>query len=299
MGHKGPSALPANGNGGTGLDRAEAIEKYCAEVAEAAGRREQEARETEAKARREIRDAAAEVGVDGKQETEGCLATLRSRTAGARTRAAETGAAAARARDLVPAVTDAQEALAEIERRGQLLDELATALRPGQFPKWLTLRRSTDLLRHASRRLETMTGGRWAFRDPRDTEEAWRVLDRSTGATRSPATLSGGEQFIASLALALGMVETMGRRGGRLESFFLDEGFGSLDRNALEAAAEALADAASDDHHVGIITHVREAAAAVPDVLLVERAGSRGSRARWLDADERASELEGNLTAVR
>ena len=125
------------------------------------------------------------------------------------------------------------------------------------------------------------------------------MLDRATGATRSPATLSGGEQFLASLALALGMVETVGRRGGRLESFFLDEGFGSLDARTLGAATEALAEAAGEDHHVTIITHVREAAAAVPDVLLVERAGSRGSQVRWLAGQERERELDGSLTAVR
>ena len=66
--------------------------------------------------------------------------------------------------------------------------------------------------------------------------ETVRVLDQDSGQARSPASLSGGEQFIASLSLALGMVEMMARSGGRLESLFLDEGFGSLDRNNLDAA---------------------------------------------------------------
>ena len=134
---------------------------------------------------------------------------------------------------------------------------------------------------------------------PADTDEAWQILDRSTGASRSPATLSGGEQFLASLALALGMVETMGRRGERLAAFFLDEGFGSLDARTLEAASGALREAAGDDHYVGIITHVREAASCVPHVLLVERGGSQGSRVRWLSDRERSEERNDGLTAVR
>ena len=84
-----------------------------------------------------------------------------------------------------------------------------------------------------------MSGGKYAFVDPGDADEQWRVLDADSGQDRSPASLSGGEQFIASLSLALGMVEMMARSGGRLESLFLDEGFGSLDRNNLDAAIQA------------------------------------------------------------
>ena len=121
------------------------------------------------------------------------------------------------------------------------LGDLDAALKPGAFLKWLTLRRSRDLLVHASRMLKEMTGSRYSFADPGDLEDQqWLVVDNDSGQARSPASLSGGEQFIGSLALALGMVEMMARSGGRLESLFLDEGFGSLDRNNLDAAIEAL-----------------------------------------------------------
>ena len=183
--------------------------------------------------------------------------------------------------------------LAELRKTGEhaqnqrnRLQEIDAGLKAGAFPKWLTLRRSTDLLRHASKNLEDMTHHRYAFRDPRDTEEQWKILDRQTGATRSPASLSGGEQFIASLSLALGMVETMGQRGGRLESFFLDEGFGSLDESALETALDALDQASTPEHLVGVITHVRRIAERVPHVLSVERSPSSGSRTRWLSREE-------------
>ena len=195
-----------------------------------------------------------------------------------------------------PILNELRRTAENARNRQNRLQEIDTALKAGAFPKWLTLRRSTDLLRHASKNLEDMTHHRYAFRDPRDTEEQWKILDRQTGATRSPASLSGGEQFIASLSLALGMVETMGQRGGRLESFFLDEGFGSLDESALETALDALDQASTPEHLVGVITHVRRIAERVPHVLSVERNPSTGSSARWL---EQADEATGQSTNDR
>ncbi len=188
------------------------------------------------------------------------------------------------------------------DTRVNRLTELENTLKAGAFPKWLTLRRSVQLLRHASRRLEQMTRGRYAFLDPRDTGEQWRVTDTATGGVRSPASLSGGEQFLASLALALGMIETMGQRGGRLECFFLDEGFGSLDRNTLDTALAALEDAATDDHMIGVISHVRNIAEQCDHVLAVTRTPGRGSSARWLNDDERLALTDDDsyaLTATR
>ena len=166
------------------------------------------------------------------------------------------------------------------------LSDLENALKPGAFPKWLTLRRSRDLLVHASRMLGTMSGGRYAFVDPHDTDTQWRVLDRDSGQARSPASLSGGEQFIASLSLALGMVEMMARSGGRLESLFLDEGFGSLDRNNLDTAIEALSTVAAGGRMVGVISHVRAVAEQIEHVLAVTRHAT-GSRVEWLTGTQR------------
>ena len=151
----------------------------------------------------------------------------------------------------------------------RVLGDLDAALKPGAFLKWLTLRRSRELLVHASRMLGEMSGGKYAFVDPGEAEDQWRVLDQDSGQPRSPASLSGGEQFIGSLALALGMVEMMARSGGRLESLFLDEGFGSLDRHNLDAALEALATVAARGRMVGVISHVRAVAEQIDDVLAV------------------------------
>ena len=189
--------------------------------------------------------------------------------------------------------------LQEVDERALALADLEDALKPGAFLKWLTLRRSRRLLVHASRMLGEMSGGKYAFVDPGETEEQWQVLDADSGRPRSPASLSGGEQFIASLSLALGMVEMMARSGGRLESLFLDEGFGSLDRNNLDAAVQALGAVAAGGRMVGVISHVRAVAEQIEHVLAVTR-GATGSRAEWLTSGQRRqlSESDTGLEAA-
>ena len=197
---------------------------------------------------------------------------------------------AAEAADRFAAIADDVEGLRgllqEVDERALALADLEDALKPGAFLKWLTLRRSRRLLVHASRMLGEMSGGKYAFVDPGETDEQWQVLDADSGRPRSPASLSGGEQFIASLSLALGMVEMMARSGGRLESLFLDEGFGSLDRNNLDAAVQALGAVAAGGRMVGVISHVRAVAEQIEHVLAVTR-GATGSRAEWLTSGQR------------
>lgn len=196
---------------------------------------------------------------------------------------------AVRDRDDFAAVFDDVQALRALLREAEelalALTDLDKALKPGAFLKWLTLRRSRSLLIHASRMLREISSGKYSFADPGD-DEKWSVLDEESGQPRSPASLSGGEQFIASLALALGMVEMMARSGGRLESLFLDEGFGSLDRNNLDAAVEALGTVAAQGRMVGVISHVRAVAEQIDHVLAVTRTAA-GSQAEWLSSAQR------------
>lgn len=195
-----------------------------------------------------------------------------------------------RTRDAFAAVIDDVQTLRalllEAEELERALDDLDKAFKPAAFLKWLTLRRSRSLLVHASGKLREISGDKYAFADPDDDEVQWSVLDKESGQPRSPASLSGGEQFIASLALALGMVEMMARSGGRLESLFLDEGFGSLDRDNLDAAVQALGTVAAQGRMVGVISHVRAVAEQIDHVLAVTRTAA-GSRAEWLSEAER------------
>ena len=197
-------------------------------------------------------------------------------------------------REVAEDIRRLHELLAEAEAKERALNDLRAALLPGAFLKWLTLRRSRSLLSHASVLLKEMSGERYAFADLDEADSPWRVLDNDSGQPRSPASLSGGEQFIASLALALGMVEMMARSGGLLESLFLDEGFGSLDRHNLDAAVEALAMISTRGRMVGVISHVRAVAEQIDNVLAVNR-DEAGSKARWLTEEQRRSMAEDAL----
>jgi len=103
---------------------------------------------------------------------------------------------------------------------------------------------------------------------------------------------------MASLALALALVEIAGRAGGRLDALFLDEGFGSLDANALDAALGTLEARASDGRLVALVSHLKAVAERIPDVLEVRRKPA-GSEAIWRGTLERdqmvAEDLEAGL----
>jgi exonuclease SbcC len=160
------------------------------------------------------------------------------------------------------------------------LRELHRLLADGKFPAAVVRRRQRALLGAASDLLSSMTGHRFSFASD------FRVVDNELGLPRDVRTLSGGETFLASLALALGLVELTSRGGARVEALFLDEGFGTLDANALDEALDALARQAGEDRLVAVISHVRSVAATVDDILLVTK-NFTGSQARWLTAAER------------
>ncbi len=170
------------------------------------------------------------------------------------------------------------------------LRELARLLSDGKFIGHVVDRKQQSLLVVASRLLGDMTKGRYAF------SQEFEVIDRLTGEPRSVMTLSGGETFLASLALALSLVELAGREGGGLDALFLDEGFGSLDANALAEALDALDQQAAKGRLVAVISHLHVVAENIDQVLFVERDPS-GSRVQWLDEAARARLLEQEASA--
>ena len=139
----------------------------------------------------------------------------------------------------------------------------------------------------ANRRLTVLTGGQFVLRCKEEARDRVRqsgldldVLDRSTGQWRDVTTLSGGESFLASLALALGLSDVVQAQSGaiRLDAMFIDEGFGTLDENALRNALQVLSELADGRRLIGIISHVRELEERIDRQILVRKT-PRGSTA--------------------
>ena len=119
----------------------------------------------------------------------------------------------------------------------------------------------------ANKRLTRLTDGMFTLRVMREAANRvsqsgldLEVLDRSTGQARDVSTLSGGESFLASLALALGLSDAVQSQSGqiRMDAMFIDEGFGSLDENALRSSIDVLMELADGKRLIGIISHVQE-----------------------------------------
>ena len=147
-----------------------------------------------------------------------------------------------------------------------------------------------QVLEHATLRLRQMSRGRYALQRAGAVQGRNRhggldleVMDHHTGRPRAAQTLSGGESFLAALSLALGLSDVVqAHQGGRhLETIFVDEGFGSLDPEALEEALQALLALRNAGRLVGVISHVPELRQRIPALLEVT-SGLRGSHARFV-----------------
>ncbi len=210
------------------------------------------------------------------------------------TEAAADGRIAERDRDKAiaqqPVCAELDGRLSAAKPMVESLRELGSLLADGKFLAVVVKRRQRALLGIASELLQSMTKDRFAFSDD------FRIVDGHTGQPRDVKTLSGGETFLASLALALALVELTSRGGGRVEALFLDEGFGSLDTNVLGDALEALTRQASGGRLVAVISHMRDVAENFDNVLLVTRSLG-GSQARWLTPAERDQIVTDELTA--
>jgi len=142
------------------------------------------------------------------------------------------------------------------------------------------------IIRHANVRFMVMSGGQYELKR---REEAGNnrsqsgleldVIDHYNGTVRSVKTLSGGEAFKASLSLALGLSDEIrsSANGIRLDTMFVDEGFGSLDEDSLQQAIRALASLADGNRLVGIISHVGELKQRIDKQIVVKKEKTGGS----------------------
>jgi DNA repair protein SbcC/Rad50 len=197
---------------------------------------------------------------------------------------------ARRFRSEQPVAARLDAGIADVSKAVAVLRSVARALTSAQFIDFVIARRSTALLLIASKLLGQLTGDGYGFTGD------FQIIDRRTRTERHVKTLSGGETFLASLALALSLVELAGRSGGRIDSLFLDEGFGSLDTAILAEALDVLRGHVSTGRLVAVISHIHAVAADIDRVMLVTK-NPGGSDLRWLEPTEREQLLFDDVSA--
>ena len=123
------------------------------------------------------------------------------------------------------------------------------------------------IIAKANTRLMVMSGGQYELKRKRSAADKKSqagldldIVDHFSASTRDVRSLSGGESFKAALSLALGLSDEIQASAGgiRLDSMFVDEGFGSLDKDSVEQALKALSDLTEGDRLIGIISHVEQ-----------------------------------------
>jgi exonuclease SbcC len=178
--------------------------------------------------------------------------------------------------ETVASGADLDERLRAARDRLALTKRLRDDLQPSRFLVWLLDEERAVLAEVASVHLAELTDGDFRFSE----DGAFQIVDvNAGGAVRAPESLSGGETFLASLALALALAEMVTRGGGRLDSFFLDEGFGSLDPEHIERAMRGIEHLVRDgeDRLVVLVSHVEQMHELLEDLIVLEKDEARGT----------------------
>jgi exonuclease SbcC len=187
--------------------------------------------------------------------------------------AAEQGAARQEVDDLVATIeagADLADRLAGAEQARDLARRLCADLQPARLLAFLLEEERAALAALGSVHFDDLSNGAFRFTD----DDRFDVLDLNAAATERRAdSLSGGETFLASLALALALAEMVARGGGRLDAFFLDEGFGSLDPEHLDRAMEGIGHLVAGDaaRLVVLVSHVAEMRDAIEDLIVLDK----------------------------
>lgn len=170
----------------------------------------------------------------------------------------------------------------KLDHKLALLNDLDKLFKGKKFVEFVATTRLKYVSLEASKKLKEITNGKYGLEV--DENGKFIIIDyKNGGAKRDASTLSGGETFLASLALALALSAEIQLKGtAPLELFFLDEGFGTLDDNLLEIVMSSLERIHNDKLKIGIISHVESIKNRVPVKLLITpaEAGMGGSKVK-------------------
>ena len=218
--------------------------------------------------------------------TAGELAGARERWSTTVDAAAHAAQTVVRLRDLLERAAAAHAKIADLSDEHAVVARLANTV-AGKAPNthrmtlesFVLAAELEEIVEAANLRLDDMSSGRYRLQhsDARAARGAasglgLQIMDAHTGQARPAQSLSGGETFLASLALALGLAEVVTARAGgvTLDTLFIDEGFGSLDEDTLELAMRTLDELRQGGRTVGLISHVAAMKEQLPAQLLVE-----------------------------
>lgn len=225
---------------------------------------------------------AADAYSVARQEMESAVAAARV----ARQRVADVDGLASRLRDAWAALGPALAEYTELAELTDVVNGRGQNARKMSLRAYVLAARLEEVAVAATVRLQRMSDGRFSFvhtdvAGPRGTRGGLGldVLDAYSGNARSAKTLSGGETFLASLALALGLADVVAAEtgGALLDTLFVDEGFGMLDANTLDEVMGTLDELRAGGRVVGLVSHVEELRHRIPTRLKVHksRTGSR------------------------
>ncbi|WP_326664723.1 SMC family ATPase [Streptomyces sp. NBC_00385] len=257
------------------------IDAWQAEAAAVADR----LAETGARAAAERAPAAPDAAQQAHDRAERLLRDASAALASARERCAELGRLSRRAAEEVRGLGPVREEHERVARlAGLTAGTSADNERKMRLESYVLAARLEQVAAAATARLRRMSSGRYelvhsdARTGGRRAGLGLHVIDAWTGRERDTATLSGGETFFASLALALGLADVVTDEAGgvRLDTLFIDEGFGSLDEQTLDEVLDVLDSLRERDRSVGIVSHVGDLRRRIPAQLEVvkERGGS-------------------------
>ncbi len=200
----------------------------------------------------------------------------------------------ARNREALSHIASRQQELAEVERRWgwiKALSDTANGTIRGKqsimLETYIQMAYFERIIRRANLRLMVMSSGQYELKRSAEGERLssqsgldLNVIDHYNASERSVKTLSGGESFMASLSLALGLSDEIQSSSGgiRLGTMFVDEGFGSLDEDTLAQAMKVLSGLAESNLLIGVISHVSELKERIDKQIVVKKEKSGGSR---------------------
>jgi exonuclease SbcC len=191
-----------------------------------------------------------------------------------------------RRREAAATLLELEASHASLTADQQVARELARHLSANGFEKWVLDAALRHLVAGATGVLHALSNGTYSLTLEPKTSNFCVIDHANADAVRSARTLSGGETFLASLALALALADEVAHLAaggaGRLESMFLDEGFGTLDADTLDTVAGALEELGAQGRTVGLVTHVAELAERLPVRFAVTKTPS-GSTVERID----------------